>query len=304
MKFVTFNSKSIIAIIATLFIISLTFISSSEIKSMIKTNTLIKNSSNSLLKIKANSKLSLMKKKFSLEAPPGADLNLSPQISQPTNPSPAPVGAPAPAPVPAPADPAVPAAPVLNPSVTSPPAGAQAVTKINATKGNGDVIFNDWLQISSKSFHLQYNEIDMGFHGANVKIKTNSNDFRINDAFARDINTDNQPPSAELFWFRLTNDLIFYSSTKQDLNLLGGIKISDINSADGDKKGIDGEFCFEIVSKQGNTPWEICTHIKNVRDMWFCKIQELRKETQPLYCTNANGDSTTKIIIKNVIFKN
>ena len=34
------------------------------------------------------------------------------------------------------------------------------------------------------------------------------------------------------------------------------------------------------------------------------KIQELRKETQPLYCTNANGDSNTKIIIKNVIIKN
>ena len=89
-------------------------------------------------------------------------------------------------------------------------------------KGNGDIIFNDWFQISSKSFHIQYNEFEMGLHGANIKIKTNSNDFRINEAFTRDNNTNNQPPSTDLFWFRLTKNLIFYSSSKnQDLNLLG-----------------------------------------------------------------------------------
>ena len=39
------------------------------------------------------------------------------------------------------------------------------------------------------------------------------------------------------------------------------MKISDIISADGEKKGVNGESCFEIISKHGNCPWEICTHI-------------------------------------------
>jgi hypothetical protein len=68
------------------------------------------------------------------------------------------------------------------------------------------------------------------------------------------------------------------------------MKISDIISADGEKKGVNGESCFEIISKHGNCPWEICTHIPHVRNMWFCKIQELRKETLPQYYQDTISD--------------
>jgi hypothetical protein len=297
--FITLNPKSIIVIITILFTFSLTFISSSEVESMIKTNSQIKSSSNSLLKIKSNSKLSLKKKKYSINAPPGADLNLNSQISQPAITSQASV--PSQGSAPSPAASATTSTTTVNPSNKN-----SNIGKIQATKGNGDVIFNDWLQISSKSFHLQYNEIEMGFHGPNVKILTNSNDFRVNDAFAKDINSDNQPPSAELFWFRLTKDLIFYSSTKHDLNLLGGIKISEIIRSEPDKKGIEGEFCFQITDN-GNRDWEICSVNQTIRNMWFCKIQELRKDTLPLYCQNDNDinkNDNTKVVIKNVKKKN
>ena len=66
-----------------------------------------------------------------------------------------------------------------------------------------------------------------------------------------------------------------------------------------DKKGPNGEHCF-VITDNGNHDWKICSQSENVRNMWFCKIQELRKETQPHYCEAINSDSNIKIVVKNV----
>ena len=207
MKFNTLNTKSILVIFAILFTITITFTNSSEEVSTIKTNSQMKNKSKSLLKNKSHSKVTLQKKKYSFSAPPGTDLDLNPDQKTATKPA---------VPIVTQATPAAPAVTGVQPA-------AKPETKVSATKGKGDILLNDWLQISSKGFHNHYSEIDMGFHGDNIRIKTDSYDFRINDAFSKDKNPVNQPPTEEMFWFRLTKDLIFYSSTKQDLNLLGGM---------------------------------------------------------------------------------
>ena len=284
MKFVTFNTKSILVIFAILFTITITFINSSEVVSSIKTNNQIKNKS--LLKYKSHSKLTLHKK-FSMFAPPGSVMDLNPELNKPTPPT-----------VPVPEV----KVPETAPVVVKKPAAPKVV---RATKGTGDVLMNDWLSISSKGFHNNYSEIDMGFHGDNIKIKTDSFDFRINDAFGKDKNPVNQPPTEELFWFRLTKDLFFYSNTRSDLNLLGGMKITEIVESDEDKKGPNGEHCF-VITDSANHDWQVCSVHELVRNTYFCKIQELRKEPSPHYCHGMDGVDNIKIIVKNVskiIFK-
>ena len=283
MKFVTLNSKYLLVIITIVVSISLTYINSSEVVSTIKTNTLLKNksttknSSKSLLRNK--SKVTIQNKKYSLTAPPGNKITLNPvtpnQLANVKD---------------------ILKTAKLIPNQTTSEKPTNPVT--DATKGQGDVLLNDWLMISSKGFNNHYPEIDMGIHGDNVKIKTDSFDYRVNDAFSKDTNPENQPPTKKLFWFRITKDLIFYSSTKHDLNLLGGMKIPDIIQSESDKRGPNGDHCFEITDKN-NHDWQICSEHEKVRNTWFCKIQELRKENLPHYC-GTNSFDDTKIIIKNV----
>ena len=301
MKFVTFNTKSILVIFAILFTITLTFANSNAVESTIKTenNSQLKNKikSNSVLKMKSQSKLTLKKKKYSLTAPPGGIKDLTEPLNIPltqdyksvTQPNPAQSSA-------TQANPAQNSATQANPAQNS--AKPTIPPKVGATKGTGDIIYNDWLKISSKGFRNHYNEIDMGYISDNIRIRLDSFDYRINDAYLKDDNAKNQPPNEELFWFRLSKDLVFYSSTKQDLNLLGGMKISEIVESEGEKKGEKGDYCF-VITDAGNHDWQVCSEHENVRNMWYCKIQELRKETLPHYCSNVDNNNI-KVIVKNV----
>lgn len=302
MKFINLNSKTIFFIFAII-TISLTFISSSEVenktfnlntntnKLLTSTNLLSKstNKAKNQIKAKLTSRTNSKVRKYSFKNPPGTPGGAAtPQI---TASSPAGVLNPPPTPnvtLPQPAG-------INNPNPTQQHATGLVV---DATKGQGDVILNDWLRISSKTFHTHYHEIDMGFHGDNISIRTDSYDFRINDAFGKDKNPSNQPISEDHFWFRLTKDLIFYSNTKHDLNLLGGMNIAQITEGEGEKRASNQDYCF-YIQDTNNHDWEVCSQYEKVRNTWFCKIQELRKEPKPAYCT-ADGNENIKVIVKNV----
>lgn len=294
MKFVTLNTKSILVIFAILFAISLTLINTTEVASSIKSHNKNKNLSKSLMRNKSHSKLSLKKKSYSYANPPGAaalDLNPESKTTSPAKPT---AGKKAPAGQ---------GAGKSNTNTAAPGTAGnnQQNNQIGATKGKGDIAYNDWLQISSKGFSSHYGEIDMGYHGDNIRIKTDSFDYRVNDAFEKDKNPANQPPTDMVFWFRLTKDLIFYSSTKHDLNLLGGMKINEIVEAEGEKRGANGDHCF-VITDSSNHDWQVCSEHEKVRNQWFCKIQEFRNEAKPAYCTN-DGYDNVKVITKNVRIK-
>lgn len=312
MKFTNLNTKTLLVIFAILFTITITFINTSESASKVKATNQNQNQnqnlSKNLLKLKAktntqtiakakNKSKSILslKKTYSLTNAPGT-MNLNPDVPTPqesgiTN---------------IPATPKPKENPSKNAADTK--SGTQGagetdsngnpVVHVGATKGKGHIVLNDWLEISSKTFKNIYGEIHMGFHGDNINIRTDSSEFRINDAFGKDKNKNNQPPTEEFFWFRLTKDLVFYSSTKQDLNLLGGMKIVDIVEAEPEKKGPNGEFCF-VITDSSNHDWQICSHHELVRNQWFCKIQELRKEEKEGYCLY-HGHEDKEVIVNNV----
>lgn len=176
-------------------------------------------------------------------------------------------------------------------------------TKKEDPKSNQkDIILNDWLLISSGTFRNSavFPEINMGYLNSNLRIKFDSFDFRINDAHAKDeSDNDNSPSHDKLFWFRLTKDHIFYSSTKQDLNILGGNKIEHIIDAVRLKKDSLGFFCFSINDKSGHD-WKICSESEKIRNNWFCNLQKLRGKEVENYCKNNEDDSNANIIYKNV----
>lgn len=270
MKFINLNTKTLLVIFAIIFTISVSFINSYKSHSRTELKMHNKNQSKNAIKARAHlhsrikSKSKIHSRKYSSEEYEEVD---------PLNP-----------------------AGSVKPTAAGKPA---KVPEVGATKGKGEVVLNDWFRVSSKSFRNKYNEIDMGHHGPAIKIRVDAFDFRINDAFGKDNNKDNQPAKEDEFWFRLTKDLVFYSSTKQDMNLLGGMRLEDIIEADGEKKNENNEYCF-VIGDVSNHTWEVCSKNEKMRNEWFCKIETLRKiENKPEYCSTLDN-SNTKIITKNV----
>jgi hypothetical protein len=284
MKFVNSKSTILIGTILVIIALSITFTSSSEVVSSATTST--ESTIKSKLQIKSNSKsrakahLKLQsqvhkEKVYSLDTPPGA----------PVRPTAKPAAAPA------------------------APAKKENTPTQNASAGK-DIILSDWLMVASRTFknNAVFPEIYTGFQNTNVRIKTDGYDFRINDAHKKDANQNNNPAQEKHFWFRLTKEMIFYSSTKEDLNVLGGNKIADITYAALVKKHELGYFCFSINDKSRHD-WKICSELERTRNIWYCGVQKLRDQKVEKFCANlnSNGDSdgdgegeNANIVYKNV----
>jgi hypothetical protein len=258
MKFV--NTKSTIFLGTLLVIIALSISlsscsevvskSSSEAKSSIKTK--LQNKSKTATKAKIKSQSRVRKEKvYSLQTPPGA-------------------------PKPATAK----AAPAPNAKKEN------SKPKVETTPADKDVILKDWLMVASRTFKNNdvFPEIFTGYMNTNVRIRTDSYDFRLNDAYKKDVNQNNNPDQEKHFWFRLTKDTIFYSSTKEDLNILGGNKISQITFTALLKKHELGYFCFTINDKSGHD-WKICSEVEKTTNIWFCTIQKLRGQKLDNFCS-------------------
>lgn len=277
MKFV--NTKSTILIGTILVIIALSITLTSNSKVVSSANSSAESTIKSKLQIKSNSKAHLKsqsrahkEKVYSFDTPPGA----------PVRPTAKPAAAPA-----APAK--------------------KEDSKQNASAGK-DIILSDWLMVASRTFKNKavFPEIFTGFMNTNVRIKTDGYDFRINDAHKKDTNQNNNPEQEKHFWFRLTKEMIFYSSTKEDLNILGGNKIEHITYAALVKKHELGYFCFSINDKSGHD-WKICSELEKTRNIWYCGVQKLRGQKLEKFCSNLNsenGDGEGEGENANIIYKN
>jgi len=177
----------------------------------------------------------------------------------------------------------------------------------NVKVSEKDNILNDWLMISSGTFRNSavFPEIHIGYMNPNIKIKFDNFDYRINDAHAKDLSdNENTPANNKLFWFRLTKNMIFYSSTKNDLNILGGNKIENIFNINILKQDFFGNFCFTIDDISGYD-WKICTEIEKVRDKWLCALEKLKGKELENFCTdNYNNNNSNYSNKENIVYKN
>lgn len=140
-------------------------------------------------------------------------------------------------------------------------------------KKTTELITADWFMISSAVFHNTLKYPPIRIENSIIKIETDENDFRINNAFENLEGTD-KPPSKKFFWLRLSGLNFYYSSSKCDLNVLGVISISHLVStstliteySEGNKI-----FCFRVTDKSEEL-WKICgLREETVKDL-YCQL--------------------------------
>ena len=148
---------------------------------------------------------------------------------------------------------------------------------------------DNWLKISSKIFKNPALHPEINYDGENyVSVKADFADFRLNDAYKKNESPEIEPKEERDFWFRLRKNNIYYSNTKDDLNILGEMRFEEMD-----------EVTSIEVTTNNNEEWKMCSNEQKIRNTWVCSIQSAAKKPLSGFC-DFDPDINTKIIIKNL----
>ncbi len=203
-----------------------------------------------------------------------------------------------PTPQDSPAPVATPPAAEVTPSTTP---SASGVPPTDETSIPASDILQDWLMISSPSFKntIKFPPVKLP-SGQTITIKSDSNNFRINEAYKNTLEDPEKAPSDRYFWFRQVGSNIYYSLTEPDINILGVVSIKSIHSIRKKNKGFlaFNPTCFEVNDLE-NQQWTLCANSEEIMKKWLCKLQiVLFQKTLDPICNQGNKDSKVTVIEK------
>lgn len=132
-----------------------------------------------------------------------------------------------------------------------------------------DVILDDYCMIASPQFKnaKKFPPLELP-NGEVIEIKIDQDYYRIND-FAK-----TGPPSNKHFWFRMSGRNLYYSSNKDDLNVLGSIQIKSISDVEPKKPYADDRFCLRILDVH-DEKWTFCPPNMLRKKKWRCAIRKI-----------------------------
>lgn len=137
------------------------------------------------------------------------------------------------------------------------------------------ILQTGWLKVSTTMFkHTGRFPPIVLPNGKQIKIKVNRQYFRINQAFAPAANNGNLPPGKKYFWFRLSGKNLYYSMTRDDINVLGVVSVKNIVDSYPNKKLINEKNCFRVLDREGRG-WTLCAQSHALRNKWICAIKNI-----------------------------
>lgn len=137
------------------------------------------------------------------------------------------------------------------------------------------VLMNGWLKVSTPMFRHtgKFPPIILP-DGREIKIQINRQYFRINQAFNPGNLSKNLPSGKKYFWFRLSGKNLYYSMTRDDINVLGAISVRNIVDSYPNKQIVSEKHCFRILDREQKT-WTLCAQTHELRNKWICKIKTM-----------------------------
>jgi carbonic anhydrase len=145
-------------------------------------------------------------------------------------------------------------------------------------------LLEDWLAISSTSFRdkRKFPPVILP-DGREEIIKIDPEYFRINSSYDDSKKLEaTSPPGERFFYFRLTNDHVYYSMNKEDISIMGTLPISNIEKIGKDKDA--NRFCVNIDDINRNE-WKICSVSDEIRLKWMCEVKK-HLQINDAECTN------------------
>lgn len=168
---------------------------------------------------------------------------------------------------------------------------------VPATNSTAVMSAEGWLKISSSEFKNTVKFPSIEISGKKFSIKTDKRLFRINTIYDPKKTGAENPKSNLDFYFRLVNNLIYYTVNKKDVNMLGSIEIKSVKEKTMFLPGQEADdLCFTVADTEGND-WDICADDKKTSENFICKIRTSLgipcKKTGPK--ANENKTNTTSL---------
>jgi carbonic anhydrase len=165
--------------------------------------------------------------------------------------------------------------------ISSDPANAAKDTNSTNTNNGDEIPFKGWLKISSALFRLQslfppIRIIDSKGRESTVIVKVDKDEFRINENL---VSSQNSELEERDFFFKLTNDYLYYSVDEKDINVLHTIPLSIIAKIEDWKVELNefGKelYSFVIIEETTKFSFRIATYNKAEMFKIYCSLSSI-----------------------------
>ena len=133
-------------------------------------------------------------------------------------------------------------------------------------------------------------------------IKTDFNNFRINDAYKKEDGHDKKKqPNDKFFYFRLSGLNMYYTNTPSDINILGAISVASMDTILKPSMDASSEYittCF-ILTDIERQKYKICGMEEEKVKHWYCQIKSFLGQQDMDVCMK-DGAGDTKVITKTI----
>jgi len=169
---------------------------------------------------------------------------------------------------------------------------AEAAKKANS-------LIEGWMKIRSEEFKNKDKFPSIEINGKKTELKTDNSNFRINDGYDSNKKEGDAPKSETDFYFKLAQNLIYYTTTKNSTNVIGSIEIRSLKPNSAFNKESKKDLCFSLVDTNLMS-WDICAGESSIKNKWTCKINiVLGKYKNESECTSKKSISEAASSINN-----
>ena len=162
------------------------------------------------------------------------------------------------------------------------------------------VLNKGWLKVRSTIFkHTGRFPPIVLPNGKEIKISVNNQYFRINQAYKRGSTSKSLPPKKKYFWFRLSGKNLYYSMTKEDINILGVVTVKNIVNTYPNNKILTEKNCFKIKDRESRS-WTLCAETKVLRNKWICAIKSMLGLTDKTCIVKDLADNRPTVITRKI----
>ena len=153
-----------------------------------------------------------------------------------------------------------------------------------------------WLKIRSEELKNKDKFPLIEINGKKEKLRTDDSYFRINEGFNSSNKGENEASKSETdFYFKLTQNLLYFSGSKKDTNIIGSIEIKMLKESNFvlNKEKKDS-LCFSLIDSN-LMKWDLCASESEIKNKWTCKINiGLGKYKNENQCKNTSKDEKTE----------
>jgi len=162
-----------------------------------------------------------------------------------------------------------------------------------------DLVHQGWLRVSNPQLKNlnKYSKLrlpDWQEH----EIPTGRDYFRKNKAYTGS-KSENDPPTDEYFYARLSKRNFWYTVSKDSVHAAGAMSVHEFKTAISLEDYARDPNCFEIKDRK-QLNWTLCAQNAAKRNKWVCKIKELLGQSDYSTCVKTIISSDIPTVVKKV----